>query len=243
MVEENKESMTKQPQKFTMEKVKLNDSPPSFLFVLFQRYFYYFIFLEIIIIVALGYWFLLKPRINIIFADDTRTALEDQKAQEKVIKYNQQIKELKGIVLGYSRISEIDINKINQILPDKPDERDLFAQIEKIVKANGILLESIFIDDSDLQAVQPKTRSTRSALEVEATAEAEVISSNMKELKIIFTVSEVSYPAFKSLLNSLESNLRIIDVESIEYDPKDASAIFSVKSYYWPQLSTANSAL
>ena len=32
-------------------------------------------------------------------------------------------------------------------------------------------------------------------------------------------------------------------VESIEYDPKDASAIFSVKSYYWPQLSTANSAL
>ncbi len=234
ILEEVKETPKQQPEKLKVEKIKITEKKPSFFLILFQKYFYYFIILEIIIVIALGYLFLLKPKINIIFADDTRIALEDQKAQEKVIKYNKQIEELKEITAEYSKISETDINKINQILPDEPEERGLFVQIEKIVKANGLLLESIFIDDSDAKAAQTKTKSRRSGI---VEAEKEVDISNMKELKIIFTVNEVSYPAFKSLLGSLEKNLRIIDVDTIEYDPKGESAVLLVKSYYWPQSS------
>ena len=117
------------------------------------------------------------------------------------------------------------------MLPEEKSESDLFLQIEKIVKGNGLLLESIFLEDEEESSTKKRSkRDIEEGVEEEGSGEAKA-----KELKIKLTVSEAGYLAFKSLIASLENNLRIIDINDIKYDPADESAELSLKAYYWPK--------
>ncbi len=100
--------------------------------------------IEMIIVAGAGYWFLLKPKISTTSTKDVEVILADEKTQAKIDDYNEQIIELNKIKEAYDKISDSNIDKVNNMLPDNPGERELFLQIEKIVKANGLLLDSIF---------------------------------------------------------------------------------------------------
>ncbi|MFA5318004.1 MAG: type 4a pilus biogenesis protein PilO [Patescibacteria group bacterium] len=240
MSEENKEQQSnpggqkiveRQFNKMKENKPEIEEQQLSFFMVLFRKYFYYFLLVEIIIIIAAGYLFLLKPKMDIVFKNNFEAATQESKeAQLKLNNYNRQIAGLKEIKSEYEKISDADLNMINRMLPREKNESDLFLQIEKIVKGNGLLLESIFLEKEETDSA--KKRSKRDMGEG---AEAQGSEISAEELKIKLIVSEAGYPAFKSLISSLESNLRIIDVDAIKYDPADESAELSLKAYYWPK--------
>ncbi len=241
MAEKNKEKITEQnqeadkidPADFKEKAYKSKDEKASFFKLLFQKYFYYILILQVVIIALAGYWFFLSDKISAISNYDVKVAMENQKIQAEISKYQKKINELDELKESYSRISNADISKINRILPDSKQEEELFVQIEKAVDASGILLDYIFIEEEEEETV--RQRSKRSANQ--DSQETKKDSSASKEVKLRFAVSRVGYQSLKSLLTAMENNLRIIDIEEIDYSPEEGSAEFLIKSYYLPRSS------
>lgn len=205
----------------------------SRLLVIWQRYFYHLIIIELIIIFGAGYWFLLKPNVKAVFSSRAEISLQDKAQQKTIAELNAQIKELGQIKEGYVNLSPADRERIGQMLPAKSEERDLVTQINKIVAANGMLLKSISLEDESGLSGAGKGRGlTESGAGNNQGAALPAPSAKAEAVKVDFEVSGVSYPALKSLLAGLENNLRLIDAQAVKYSPPEESAILVVKAYY-----------
>ncbi|MEK7067563.1 MAG: hypothetical protein AAB956_01030 [Patescibacteria group bacterium] len=164
-----------------------------------------------------------------VFSSQAKINAQDETKQAAITNLDAKIKELTQIKNSYLNLSAADIDRIKQMLPAKSEERDLITQINKIVAANGMLLKEINLEDSRTGKAASKGRGIISNAEEGA---PNAISAKAEEAAVSLEVGGVSYPALKSLLTGLETNLRLIDVDAIKYSPRDESAILVIKAYY-----------
>lgn len=209
------------------------DNKPSAILAIWRRYFYYFVIMELVIIFGAGYWWLLKPKIQTVFSNQAKINLQDKTKQAEITKLDAAINELTQIKNSYLNLSAADADRIKQMLPNQSEERDLMSQINKIVAANGMLLKKISLEDGRTDAVARAGRGITSDASAKG-GEEDIANAKSEAVAISLEMGGVSYPALKSLLAGLESNLRLIDVDAIKYSPQDESAILVVKAYYQP---------
>lgn len=215
---------------------KSNGLNPGKFYVFLQKYFYYIIVVQIFVIFLLGYVFLIMPQANKLFSGKQARALAEEQVQNSIMVYDRRIKQLQEIVDAYDNISQTDIDAINAILPDQENIEELFAQINEMVKSNGLLLKSISLNDQvDNAKVQQKSRVeiTEKALNIEE-------QKSLKEVNLTLKISGAGYQSFKNFLASLESNLRIIDVQDVKYNPTGESAEIIIVVYYFAKEQAVN---
>src|SRR3989338_2953294 len=92
---------------------RFNKEKPSEFLILVQHYFYYLIFLQLLIILSLSYWFLLRPKIAQVYENEAETALSYQQTDEKIERYEYLIEKYRDIKNKYGEISDEEIAKIN----------------------------------------------------------------------------------------------------------------------------------
>ncbi len=196
---------------------------------LIERYFSLLLILIIVVILSFGIYFFVRPKFRILSGMKQKLERVDPKTASQIALYDKEIKKLKEVVQSYNKLTEKEVEKINKILPEKKESVELFSQIDSLIKRNGLILGLINIKETNTE----RGRKTGIILPG-SNSELEKKDRDLekKELELDIEIKGASYFALKSLLSSFENNLRIIDVQSVKYDPRDETVDLVLKSYY-----------
>ncbi|OGF87205.1 hypothetical protein A3B19_03140 [Candidatus Giovannonibacteria bacterium RIFCSPLOWO2_01_FULL_46_32] len=126
---------------------------------------------------------------------------------------------------AYNSIPRSKVERLYDLLPQKPDSGNILVALERIARDRGVRLRRVdFIKDS--QAAAPQTAGpARIAVKEEAAANT---------ISYSFTLS-ASYESFRSFLAALEKNLRVADVTDISFTGGSSNLFeftLKAKSYY-----------
>lgn len=114
----------------------------------------------------------------------------------------------------YNSFSTDDLSKLQKLLPDNVDNIRLILEIEKIAAPYGMVLKDVKYDTTSTTAGAQPAKTT-------------VISSSNKDYgawNLEFS-TQGTYNNFISFLKDLESNLRIVDISSIQFSSNASSGL------------------
>ena len=192
-----------------------NFSPESKLNKFLNEYYKYLAIATSALVIIISFFLLLFPQYQKIKNEGLLEHQEAILALEDRQQYLENVKQMKVKyeVLNYRAWQSLDI-----ILPQKDDIYLLFAQMESFAKENNLILSSININDSSATA-QPVA---------DTTAPKEI-----QEVSVVVNVSGIeSYEDFKTFLDRLERNIRILDIDSISYSPDATAYTLTMTTYY-----------
>lgn len=178
----------------------------------------------VIVLLAASYFVLIKPKF-----EATLVSIRDNIFQQEQFYQNQRQKlaDLQAAAALYHKVDEIDINKVNAILPDEYAKEKIFGELEDILIQQGLILNSIKLSKSGESAgSEPMAAQETRILDIPNADRVGVIEVEM-------SISATDYASFKNLLPVLESNLQLIDVQSLDFSPADKSASLIFLTYYF----------
>ncbi|MBU2109753.1 type 4a pilus biogenesis protein PilO [Patescibacteria group bacterium] len=131
--------------------------------------------------------------------------IKDLRSQNNIINENlANLKELQSmrdeILSKYNSISQLDLDRLNKILPSQANAIELIIEIENIAKSVGMSLKNI-----DVSVPEEKQ-------EVSSTDKAKI--ANIIPVTIRVTGP---YSSFIAIMENLEKNLRLVDIEKITF--------------------------
>lgn len=178
---------------------------------IFVRFYKLILSVLILMVLGSGYYFILGPKYNSAGkASRANLAL----AQIELEKRNQYYSDLQKLVDNYQRISPAEIQKLKLILPQGKDIPGLLVQFQSLATTNNLLLSSI--NFNDISPISDKER--------------------IKTLGIslsLFGGNQNSYTEIKNFIASLETNLRLLDVDSVFFAPDSSSYSIKIIAYYY----------
>lgn len=194
---------------FIQEKKKIKKSQ---LQVLAERYYLLITFFIMLIILGLGYYFVLEPKYLEIKAGG-RFSLET--AQQKLEDYKNYSNNLNQVISNYQKIDSQQLAKIKAILPTDKEVADLFIQMQNLGGRHNFLISDISLND--------------------VTDTAKNAGSKVKKMEVTLNLAAKSgtgYQSLKELLSDLEYNLRLFDVNAVHFNPQSAAYSVSLYTYY-----------
>ncbi|HEY4497947.1 MAG TPA: hypothetical protein VJC20_04325 [Candidatus Paceibacterota bacterium] len=135
------------------------------------------------------------------------------------------------LIAAYNTISDRELDLLlNQHLPAKTDTGTLLIALEDVARRHNAVINTISFKEA--VSMQPQTTAQRQRAALATVSEQQPMVE-----KLAFTLSlSVSYEDFKAFLESLESHVRLIDVESISFSGGTARGVYTVslaaKTYY-----------
>lgn len=234
------------------QKKSIKFEQPSPILLLFNKYLSFFVIFVVIFILVGGYVFLFVPKI-----DKIKLTREDNTASELKRANNEKIlKRIKTLEDDYNKIKQSrqdSLDKLAKFIPDEPQVAELFVMVEKIAIDNGFYLNNITIttpeDDgtdkiktASINIVVNYINESEDAVEIEdvdgdgALSIDDIVQQEEKKPKS-------AYQAFKEFLVSIENNLRLMDITTVNFgelaidedgNPADASNpfTFTLKTYF-----------
>lgn len=180
----------------------------------------------IIIILILGFIGI------IIFLDipEIRKVLDlrqDSRSQRQILQEKQElINKVERLSEDY-RKNEENLEKANYILPFGTDEPNLIVQLEALALAGGLALDHIELIPAQEQTIS-KAKAVRAGAEKES-KDYKVLTISLKLIG--------DYTGLKSFLKVAEENIRLLDVQSINFSSQTQDSQFfifdiSLKTYY-----------
>lgn len=181
--------------------------------------FKWFIVLSAIFILVSGYFFLLKPK-----QDNVQKVVNiiNQRREKDYQNKKRQLEKIRDLLLAYSKINSAYIEKIDSIAP--PDIDGLFTEMNQLISRQGLFVQSLNINE--VGSRDPKiSKSKGKNIDY-------LTSGKIGRIKIGISVRGTDYESFKNLLYSLENNLRLIDVERVNFNPSSQSTELTLYTYY-----------
>ena len=132
-------------------------------------------------------------------------------------------------------ISPLDLIKIRKLLPENVDNIRLILEIEQIALPYGMALKDIKYSPSDAT----KNAASGAAGVAQGGAIAPVMPKDYGIWELGFSTSG-TYNNFLNFIRDLESNLRIVDISSVQFssdsalagDPQSYKYDFKIKTYW-----------
>lgn len=187
---------------------KKKEKTPSALWVRFYSNLVLFVFLAVIII---GWFVVLGPMFN-----EYRTINVVAKKVE-FDQYRQVLDRFQNILSEWDAVSAEDKARLNYFLPKGKDIPELITMIEDMAEQSGFVVSIA----SFSQIEQPVIDRT-----------------NIYPLIISLSLEGGSYANLKNLVNKLESNLRLLDVNSLNFQSGTGSYIMNINTYYVNDINT-----
>lgn len=137
----------------------------------------------------------------------------------------------------YNAISKDDLDKLEKLLPENIDNIRLILEIEKIASPYGMVLKDVKYDTSAKEEKADKLLPT-----VSVGAGLSSVPENYGVWNLAFSTSG-SYNNFLNFTRDLENNLRVVDIESVEFSSDTAPRLlanlpetykydFKIKTYW-----------
>jgi len=181
------------------------------------------VFIVIVFLIA-SYYVLIKPKF-----EATLVSIRDNISQQEQFYQNQRQKlaDLRAAASLYHQVGEIDINKVNSILPDEYAKEKIFGELEDILIQQGLILNYIKLTKGGESAAgEPMAAKDVRILDIPNADRVGVIEVEMG-------ISATDYASLKNLLPILENNLQLIDVQSLDFSPADKTASIIFFTYYF----------
>lgn len=163
----------------------------------------------LIAVAGILFWVLVLPMYDHIA--DARDALATRKTQiqdrEKVLA------DIASLTKQYMSRTN-DVTRFANVVPPTKNSADLVSMIQALTSQNGLQLGTLALSDSSQQTLGAAVRTQYVTMDTSG-----------------------SYLSFKSFLEALEKNIRIMDIQSIDGNPVEGSTsniIFHIKAsaYY-----------
>jgi len=196
---------------------------------LLNKYFKWFVLLLIILLLIGGYYLVVKPKYR-----ETMNSLKTHLRLEKqnYLVKKEKLAKIKKLVSVYKDTKEEKIEKINNFLPSDHNYERLFTEVDSLVSRNGLLLGKLSIKVAGERIDREGRRDRRSREKREANITRD-LPSGVEKAELNVNVLGADYNSLKSLLTSLENNMRLMDVISVKFDPENGSAELLVWTYYF----------
>lgn len=137
------------------------------------------------------------------YYDQVKALKEDRQSFEEALARSRELQTLRDeLLIQYNAIPQEDLERLNKLLPSQLDSGALVVMLEERMKVYGLLLKKI-----DVKEYKP------------ATDPFAVIGAPLpsyKTINLAFAISG-SYSSFLQLLSDLETSLRVIDIEDINF--------------------------
>lgn len=197
-------------------------------FSLFANFFNWFVVFVCLVVLAAGYWFLIRPKYE--FVASNQEIADEERQYEQKVTYLKQLNEIKNL---YRAISVTDKDKIDSMLSVSEDVdalkiallRDI-GFVARLNKARVENMETTVVDNPGDKFVS-----------IAENRESNALSPNLKLVTVSFTLKDVDYDRLKKILTRLERSLRILDVSKLDFNPKENEAKLEVFAYYLEQSS------
>lgn len=189
-----------------------NLSKQNYINGLLNSYFNLFVVIFISFLLVIAYFTILKPK-----ADETTNAIaENISSHERLLQAEKnKLSSLQEAISSYEKIDQLDLERVNSLLPNDYDKEALFGEIEEMITKNGFIPTSIILTK-----------------EVPSEEAALATSSKIGVINIDLSVASVNYAGMKNLLKVLESNLRILDVKDLSLSGESAGTL-KIDTYYY----------
>lgn len=181
---------------------------------------------------AAGFSFYLKPEWAAFRSIREETDALRQ-ISEELDALNQNYQKLLAVI---NSVSAADIGRIRQALPQTQEGAQLLTTLENLAGKHGLALKQIDISVNFEPEQSPAQASGRSVPRPNTrTLSPAPAADGARTLPITLSLNG-SYEAFKAFLRDLESNLRIIDVQSIAFkaaaEQNALDATLKIQTYY-----------
>jgi hypothetical protein len=231
-----KEQVSDAKKKLKQERNKKNDLAMQQVLTLLYKYFFVVTILVVIGVFYASYAFILRPKYDSIYSGEELTAKQTEYLDK--LGYFKDIINLKTI---YASITDEDKAKVDKILSSNNSKEDLFREMESITDKQKIknirskeeffgndvsYADKSFIDTMEV-ALLPKS-------ELRNLAESKQRGALFKDVEVIkttFDLKDITYDDLSKILKIIEVNLRIMDVDSIKYDPAAKTAHLELLTY------------
>lgn len=193
------------------------------------RYYNWLVVLIAILIIVVGYFLLIQPKyreINSSKEPDNQNQIEEQPYSKKQAELSKFIE----LERAYNKISKADKEKIEAILPSKPDVEKLMAEIESIVLKNGLILTSLSIQQTE----EKKSNNITAVISGDNSGSKSTdFSEGIGLVRISLSVAGADYVSFKNLLKTIENNIRLMDIKNIKYNGDNSEISLDIIVYYF----------
>ncbi len=184
----------------------------------------YFTWLNIVFFLTLiffGYTYIIKPKYNTI-GEQTAQALDKLQAEKE--KRENYLNRLIRLNRQFQKISKEDRQKVDKVLASEPDMENLLKQMELIIKENGFLIQSLSVTVQD--------QSSEAADKNQKILKPKKKEPEIGKIKIELGLAGVDYYNLKRLLNIFEQNVRLMDVNKIDFEPSSETVDLTIFTYY-----------
>ena len=188
------------------------------------QYFNYLILFAVLLILVLGFLYVLKPKYDTI-TDNIQTS--NDALQDEVDNLNHNLVVLDGYKNSFDGLSEIKKDRLDKFLPSDLDREVLFTQLESLIQGQGYQLNYVRI--SDLNAVDEAESRERGG------SNAKVLHSpppGIGVYQVEMTISGVNYAGIKNMLSIFESSIRLYDVVEFEVISEADTIMMTIYTYY-----------
>jgi Tfp pilus assembly protein PilO len=173
-----------------------------------------FILPILIIVVALtGFFMFTNPLYKDISALKEKSSSFDEALNNSKALENERDK----LTQKYNTIGAENLSKLSKLLPESVDNIRLILEIEKIAGPYGMTLRDVKYDTAEEKDPTPDPTTIRSAAARSAPKEYGVWNLEFS--------TAGSYKNFLSFTRDLESNLRIVDVVSVDFSSENGSSL------------------
>lgn len=229
MIEQNKDVQNKIRENAEAEARRRRNSLNRFL----NSYLKFFVIFLVLIFLWGAINFIIQPKFNeVIQSNDT---FLKSKKSEFLIQYNE-LQKYKRIISEFSDINPNDIYRVEKMIPAEYTRDSLFTEITYFLIKNKFKIKSIKVTDiknaTATSTATTRRQPTESTTEQPYSSLVSSLPSNVSYYVVDLSLINIDYPALKYLLISLENNLKLIDIFSVNFDPKTSVADIGFLTYY-----------
>lgn len=113
------------------------------------------------------------------------------------------------LVEKYNSFSPEDLQKLAVLAPESPDNVKLILQLDTMARANSLILQNVKIEEAQVETASRSQQATTA------------VNPDLGTLGMNFTVVG-RYLDFTEFIRSLETSMRIVDIQKIAFATNDA---------------------
>lgn len=200
---------------------KENLSNKRQLLVVFVFKYFNFLLIGLVIgMLFIGWTYILSPKYDSITKVSAQANAAKEEQKEVMERY---LTRLNNYQESYENISLTEREKLDKVLPQEENVKVLYLKFEQLANDLGLILPSLNIEVMEEAGKAKKSKT--STTEEEKPEEIGLI-------KISVQLLGTDYETLKRLLRFLENNLRIMDIEELNFGPSEQTTHLKILTYY-----------
>jgi len=200
--ESNKDKKPGKAEEKAKEKEEKKKKPPSAFWLRYYRSLVLFVFLAVAIV---GWFVFVGPLFN------SYRTIDVAAKKAEYDQYKQVLDKFQAILTDWEAISSQDKDRLNYFLPTGKDVPVLITMLEDMAQQSGFVVTVVSLTQVEQPIIE---------------------KSNVYPLIISLSLEGGDYNGLKSFIDKVETNLRLIDVATVNFQSTAATYILNLNAYY-----------